>query len=566
MAEHAEESTVKPEVVLLEQLLDDVAFGRLRVPRFQRPFVWRPDQMIELYDSIERGYPIGSLLVWETPQVLPSLEQVAGIEVPPPPPDGPVAYLIDGHQRISTLFGTLARRPAPPEAPGEWRWWIYRDLGMGRSMAPRFGHWPGQQPAARLLPMQAVLRTMEFLAHARRMAKEISDPAECDALVEAAEQLAQRIRSYKIAVVRLVGGDLSHAVEAFSRLNSKGQQITPDQMVSALTYHTEDQFTLAERIGAIRENVSQSGIGAIPPDIVFQTILAVAGEDDIQTPQWAVLAERLRGKVDPAVEAAGPALHRTVQFLRYEVGVPAIWLVPYPQQIALLATFLHLVPQPSGVQVRNLVRWFWATSWSGALAGNSEFQTRRALWQLRAFAHGAELDLQQYRAQPVPDWFDAGDGRVRAFLLWELGRFPERLGLDGEPIDVEMVVATSGVAAYRRVVTWVPEESWPANQIILPSRSGLSARQDLLRLPSNLLRRVVTSHGIGADALAYLVAADRTGFVRSRARDLERWEREFMEEQGIQPAFESTDQARRAWPSDEHPPSGQGQRLDWLED
>lgn len=540
MAEHADESTVKPEVLLLEQLLDDVATGRLRVPRFQRPFVWRAEQMIDLYDSIERGYPIGSILVWETPKVLPSLDQVAGIDIPPPP-GGPVAYLIDGHQRLSTLFGTLARRPAPASAPGEWVWRIYRDLGLGNHPEPRFGHRPEGEPSARLLPMQAVLRTMEFLAHARRLTREVTDPAECDALVEEAEQLAQRIRSYKIAVVRLVGGDLSHAVEAFSRLNSKGQQITPDQMVSALTYRADTESTLADRISTIRESIGNSGIGQIPASTVFQTILAIAGEENVQATRWEALADRLRGDLDDAARAAEPALHRAVQFLRYEVGVPATRLVPYPQQVMLLAAFHHLVPVPDRAQTRSLVRWFWATSWSGVLAGSSEFQTRRALRQLRDFAGGSTLDLQEHRAQPVPDWFDADDGRVRAFMLWELRQFPERLGLSGGPIDLETQLAWSGTAAYRRVVTGVPEESWPANRIILPSQSGLPAGEDLALLSPSLLPKVVTSHGIRAEALTHLVAGNGTAFVRARARDLARWEGEFMEEQGIRPAVELSD-------------------------
>jgi Uncharacterized conserved protein len=81
----AEEFTIKPEVLLLEQLLEEVRSGRLRIPRFQRPYVWQPHQMLDLFDSIERGYPIGSILIWETSLRLPTLDQVAGIDVPPAP-------------------------------------------------------------------------------------------------------------------------------------------------------------------------------------------------------------------------------------------------------------------------------------------------------------------------------------------------------------------------------------------------------------------------------------------------------------------------------------------------
>lgn len=35
------------------------------LPAIQREFVWGPDQIVELFDSIMRGYPISSFLVWE---------------------------------------------------------------------------------------------------------------------------------------------------------------------------------------------------------------------------------------------------------------------------------------------------------------------------------------------------------------------------------------------------------------------------------------------------------------------------------------------------------------------
>src|SRR5260370_32712289 len=115
-------------------------------------------------------------------------------------------------------------------------WDISRVLGGGGGPANHYRHWkkaPG--PPAGYLPMRAVLRTMDFLAFARQLASVEDGVDRVDALVEEAEQVAQRIKSYKIAVVRLVGGELSHAVEGSSRLNSSGQSMTPYQMVSALT-------------------------------------------------------------------------------------------------------------------------------------------------------------------------------------------------------------------------------------------------------------------------------------------------------------------------------------------
>ena len=45
------------------------AVGRMNtqyfLPAIQREFVWKPDQIVKLFDSILRGYPISSFLFWE---------------------------------------------------------------------------------------------------------------------------------------------------------------------------------------------------------------------------------------------------------------------------------------------------------------------------------------------------------------------------------------------------------------------------------------------------------------------------------------------------------------------
>ena len=51
----------------VRELIHKVQTGRVRVPRFQRPLRWRQAQVVDLLDSISRGYPIGSLLLWRRP-------------------------------------------------------------------------------------------------------------------------------------------------------------------------------------------------------------------------------------------------------------------------------------------------------------------------------------------------------------------------------------------------------------------------------------------------------------------------------------------------------------------
>ena len=97
---------VVPEVVFLGKLVERIAEGKIRVPRFQRAFVWRQTDLHALLDSILRGFPIGSILVWDTEENIGSASCIGPMEISPRP-DGMIGYLLDGQQRVSTLVGTL---------------------------------------------------------------------------------------------------------------------------------------------------------------------------------------------------------------------------------------------------------------------------------------------------------------------------------------------------------------------------------------------------------------------------------------------------------------------------
>ncbi|WP_261556239.1 DUF262 domain-containing protein [Frankia tisae] len=547
------EMIVKPEVQLLGDTLGAIAQGTLRIPRFQRPYVWRPDQMLELFDSLERGYPVGSLLVWETNLPLPSLDRVGDIAVPGPPPGAPTAFVLDGHQRLSTLFGTLMR-PADQvvlDGQSEWIWQIFRELGDrfsrefgDRSSRNRYRHWKQTgTPPAQLLPMRSVLRTLDFLTFARRLqggTESFVDFRHIGKMIDEAEQVAQRIKSYRFAVIRLQGGTLDQAVEVFSRLNSKGSPMTPQQMVSALTYDADSEDNLGDRISLILEGLGSRGFAELPSSTVFRAVLAVAGEEDVQTGRWESLAKRTKGKLDTAVERTETALGLAVDFLRSDVGVPLARLVPYSIQVLLLTAFFGLRPEPDGRQRDILAHWFWSTSWSGFFASANTTQVKNYLAAMKKFAQGGpDPDGCDEQARPFPDRFDMRSARIRTYLLWELQESPERQDPTGATFQALDELVKADTRAYRHVVaSGAAGDSGqsPANRLIMPTVPGLSVRRALLTLAPDVADAVLASHGIPPEAMALLREGDDQGFIASRATHLAERERRFIVEKGIRPA------------------------------
>jgi hypothetical protein len=89
----------------IETILDQIDLGAMALPEFQRGYVWNRDQVRGLMTSLYRKHPVGSLLVWTT-----KTETVnAKGDIPLTP--GSVKLLLDGQQRLTSLYGIVRGKP-----------------------------------------------------------------------------------------------------------------------------------------------------------------------------------------------------------------------------------------------------------------------------------------------------------------------------------------------------------------------------------------------------------------------------------------------------------------------
>lgn len=89
----------------INTILDRIDSGSIALPEFQRGYVWNRNQVRKLMRSLYQGYPIGSLLMWETKT---EMANARGSQDLPP---GVVNLLLDGQQRITSLYGIIRGRP-----------------------------------------------------------------------------------------------------------------------------------------------------------------------------------------------------------------------------------------------------------------------------------------------------------------------------------------------------------------------------------------------------------------------------------------------------------------------
>lgn len=98
---------IKPDDMSFDTLMTQIKNGYIKIPDFQRDFVWERTQIIDLLDSIYKHYPIGSFLFWESNDKICTYKNIGNIELKPAPEGHPINYVLDGQQRITSLFASV---------------------------------------------------------------------------------------------------------------------------------------------------------------------------------------------------------------------------------------------------------------------------------------------------------------------------------------------------------------------------------------------------------------------------------------------------------------------------
>ena len=534
---------VRPEVVFIYELLDELTNGRIRIPRFQRPFVWRRDQMTDLLDSVFNQYPIGSLLVWETDTAISTLHRLGPFVFPEGEDTSQAGYLLDGHQRLSTLAGALVAREdqSISSDEDEDRWHLAWNMET-----EKFQHGRAENQPGTLFPLTSLLDTLKFFAAVDGVRRALSSrPDLAEKYVAQVSRVARAFQHYRVPVIRIRQTGLSEAVEIFARLNSKGQSMSADQMVSALMYSSDgsqDEFDLASEIDSIIYNLGQLNFGDIDRTAVLRAILANLDEDIYNT-DWTRLAEGRRkdlgDKLRKGVDKAAISLNMAVSFLQ-EQGVAISRLLPYSMQLVVLSAAFDAVPNPDVDRLDLLKRWFWVSSFSGWFGGANPSRVNSLVTELRRTGNGGfsgKLDNFDLNAAslPYPTSFDMRSARTRSLLLVMLSLRPRDTA--GEPIiDPWSRISQMGPSGVGYIFDELPKaySGNPANRMIRPpgAPNGVLSRWIVDEI-AEAGDEVLWSYCLNAESIAHLKARDVPKFVLSRQSLLIDAERRFRASVGV---------------------------------
>jgi hypothetical protein len=377
----------EPTVDRIEELAGRILRGDILLPKFQRDFVWEKHQILDLLDSIANNYPIGSVLLWRSRELLKSERNIADLEIAKTQSGYPVNYLLDGQQRLSTICGALYWNGSEADS----RWNLAYDL-----RTKTFVHLDMlDDPPLHQIRLNKIIDPSAYFLHVSSL--KTLGAQDVEALETQAKELFDRFKDYKIATVTLHEMSVEAVAPIFERINSRGTPLTIVDLMRAATW--SETFDLMDAIAGINDELSSKYFGGIERKAILRSISAAAGggfsEASIDN-----LRKHSAEELETAVDATKGAYTRAVDFLATELHIPSDKQVPYVNQVVVLAEVFRLIKHLSPAQLTSVRRWFWRTAVAGYFGGWNTGNMGSDQKAVRAFAEGQSKDIESVVQDP----------------------------------------------------------------------------------------------------------------------------------------------------------------------
>lgn len=387
------------EQATVREIVDKAVTHKWGIPEFQRGFVWTPQKVRDLVDSLWRGYPIGSYLIWYGEDYQEPRTQDDA--------QAPDAWVVDGQQRTTAFCLLFGRKPY---------WW---DEGWGDALQRhdlRFNVLAEDEPFFSLqsaamrgpagrpwVPVREVLtaddeRLGEMVT---RLLEDLGLPGSKFGMLWPRLDRVRQIRQAQIPVVTVML-DLEDVTEIFARLNSAGTKVTEADIALALAASQNPGWARDEFLPFLKE---LEGAGfELDPNLVFRSCVGIglgkARLKDVPRAYWKSAGLR------DAWKRTARAWQELAQYVEAR-GILSSDILPTKTALVPLTILADRFPDTLGTE--GPMVWLLHATRSGRYSGS-------ALTAL-------EQDLQAIQAAP-------SGGEALSLLRGRLGEWvpPERWG------------------------------------------------------------------------------------------------------------------------------------------
>lgn len=475
----------------LKDLIADINSGQIKVPQFQRQFVWKEEQALKLLDSISSNYPVGSLLLWRTKNSLAVERNIGSFKLPETDDMSPTDYVLDGQQRLTVIYSAFG---APEGKTG---------FDAVYDLNEQFFLEAPEEFSQTQFPLSIIYNTTKLLNFRSGL---VSYP-NAEELQKRLDGLIDVITNYRIPVVTLKELTVEEVCPIFERINSSGTRLSTYDLMVAATW--TENFDLNDEAQKIAVSLKPKGFDDIDGNTVLKCLSAIKHKG-IKKEQVLSLRNLSKDEMDELVEIAKSALLKTVDLLKTDFKIYSWDFLPY-EAIAVILSYIYSKRKTLNVEdVRRVRQWFWLSSFSERYRGASESFVSQDLDAIDSFVVNGEEPKKSFGSIPSVSSFKnlsfrSNNSRSRALIIVLALKSPKNI-TNGALIDPEVALSNYNKKQFHHIyprahlkrIKAPGEHNSLANFCMLAASENIAVSDDH---PNEYLPKLAKSLGDNAEAV-----------------------------------------------------------------
>jgi hypothetical protein len=402
----------KPDSKKYTDLISEIQKGQIKIPKFQRDFVWSIDKTAKLLDSILKGYPIGTFILWETNERLNDIKNIGNLVLPPVPDDIKVQYVLDGQQRITSLYAAFLGASIQKE--GEKKITNYGSIFVdleGDIDNNDEQIIVSEQPETKNISLKDLLNS-KYSDLREKYSNEDIDKI---------QEYKETFTSYDFSTVVLRKEDIDSAIEVFTRINTGGQTLTLFEIMSAKTYDEEQKFDMQDRFQKLLKQLEVSKYETISSTVILNVLGLILSKNK-ECKRKVVLQLDKQSIIDIWDDVIS-SLKESIDYFRSVYRIPVSTLLPYDALLVPFSYFFYYQKEkPKGEQIKYLEEFFWRISLSYRYSSSTESKLAQDIKRIDQILNGERPNYDEVKvflSSPrdlIDTNFSAGNSYCKAVL------------------------------------------------------------------------------------------------------------------------------------------------------
>lgn len=434
-----------PDPLSIKNLINDISRGRIRIPSFQRGFVWEPEMVAYFIDSIYKGFPFGSILLWTTTNRLKREKNLGPYKLPQKAPEYQIDYVLDGQQRITSIFG-IFQNELEAEANEDTTWTqLFFEINSQESIPFVYLDNPKNYDPNEHFPLKYVfgeewmdLMEMGLDKTVRKKIKE----------------LVQIFLEVKIPIERFKSEEREYVATVFERINRKKVDLEVFDLL--LVWNWSEDFDLRKEFQELSEEIEEIGFGQVNNDLLLSCCSAVLKNSAKPEVFVNIPGNELRIKFNEVKNG----IFGAIDFLQTQFKVCSLKLLPRENILVVLSSFFASSQKQSsplpGKQYKVIKQWFWRLCFSRAHKKGGVKITNKDLEEIKKLKEGKESKLADIDVDLLDEnyfkenYFHMGNIATLTFILMLADSEPLNF-IQGTKISLDSVLSLANRSEYHHI-------------------------------------------------------------------------------------------------------------------